>query len=44
VTGGVQHFSIENWSKAKKLQDNIPLTPGDESKFYGGNEKGYIDY
>ena len=35
---------ISNPDLVEKLQDNIPLTPGDESTFYGGNEKGYIDY
>ena len=35
---------ISNPNLVQKLQDNIPLTPGDESTFYGGDEKGYIDY
>jgi len=35
---------ISNPDLVRKLQDNISLTPGDENTFYGGGEKGYIDY
>ena len=35
---------ISNPDLVEKLQDKIPLMSGDESTFYGGNEKGYIDY
>lgn len=35
---------ISNPDLVEKLKNNIPLTPGDQKTFYGGAEKGYIDY
>ena len=35
---------ISNPDLVEKLKHNLPLTPGDESTFYGGGEQGYTDY
>ena len=35
---------ISNPDLVEKLKNNIPLTLGDEGTFYGGDEKGYVDY
>ena len=35
---------ISNPDLAERLQNNAPLNPYERSTFYGGAEKGYIDY
>ncbi|MDO9600074.1 MAG: alkene reductase [Azoarcus sp.] len=35
---------ISNPDLVTRLRENAPLNPFDTSTFYGGNEKGYIDY
>ncbi|PKO59231.1 MAG: alkene reductase [Betaproteobacteria bacterium HGW-Betaproteobacteria-19] len=35
---------ISNPDLVTRLRENAPLSPFDTSTFYGGNEKGYIDY
>ena len=36
--------SISNPDLVEKLKNNLPLTTGDQKTFYGGGERGYIDY
>jgi len=38
-----RHF-IANPDLPKRLKEGLPLNKYDRSTFYGGNEKGYIDY
>ncbi|KAF1050162.1 alkene reductase [Xylophilus sp.] len=35
---------ISNPDLVRRFQENAPLNPWDQSTFYGGGEKGYIDY
>ncbi|MOA21235.1 N-ethylmaleimide reductase [compost metagenome] len=35
---------ISNPDLVRRLHDNLPLAPWDQSLFYGGGEKGYTDY
>lgn len=35
---------ISNPDLPERLRNNWPLAPGDQSTFYGGGAKGYIDY
>ncbi|KWT96875.1 MULTISPECIES: alkene reductase [unclassified Variovorax] len=35
---------ISNPDLVRRLRDDAPLNPWDKSTFYGGGEKGYIDY
>ena len=38
-----RHF-ISNPDLPRRLAEDLPLTPYDRSTFYGGGDKGYIDY
>jgi N-ethylmaleimide reductase len=35
---------ISNPDLVKRFENGLPLNPWDESTFYYGGEKGYIDY
>ena len=35
---------ISNPDLVRRLREGAPLNPWDKSTFYGGGEKGYIDY
>ena len=35
---------IANPDLVKRLENNYPLNTPDQKSFYGGTEKGYIDY